>query len=312
MIWPKPQVGISSCLLGNSVRYDGGHKANKWILTQLSPFVNWIPFCPEVEMNLGIPRESMRLVGTSAHPRLVTVKTKNDQTELAENTSHRLLAKQVELDAFIFKKDSPCCGLERVKVYGSSGIPTKDGIGIFAKNVRVKYPNIPMIEEGRLFVEAQREFFLSQLYTYSQFNRLQKNIRSLQEFHQNHKLQLMAHDPTRYALLGRVAANSEKVVISEAYPKYETLLADLISKPPTMKKYANAFEHMLGYFKKELDSKEKTHVLQVLHDYRRSKLPLASVTTLFRFLVDQHAVGYLQNQSILNSYPEEILTRDST
>ncbi len=311
MNWPKPKIGISSCLLGNQVRYDGGHKAHKWLLNQLAPFVTWIPYCPEVEMGLGVPRETMHLVGTSASSRLVTTKNNEDKTEVAENVSHKFLAKQKDLDAYIFKRDSPSCGLERVKVFGTAGIPTKDGIGIFAKNVRDKYPNITVIEEGRLSDVNQREFFLSQLFLYTQFLRLEKQVRTLQHFHQVHKIQLMAYDPSKYAVLGRFAANSEKLQISEVFQKYETMLAELIRKPLTVKKYANAFEHMLGYFKKTLTSQERKHVLKVLQDYRLTKVPLVSVTTLFRFLVETHAIDYLHGQSILNPYPEEILTGDS-
>ncbi len=310
LTWPKLKIGISSCLLGNRVRHNGEHKANEWLLTQLAPFVSWIPICPEVEMGLGVPRETMRLVGTPTHSRLVTVKSTADHTDLAKQTINKILEKDWDLDAFIFKKDSPTCGLERVKVYGSSGIPARTGNGLFAKAIRDKYPKIPMIEEGRLSIPNQREFFLNQLYIFSQFTRIQKNIRSLQKFHQNHKLQLMAYDPGRYASLGRFAANSEKKSVSEIFPQYEELLSELIRKPLTVKKYCNVFEHMLGYFKKDLESKEKARLLNILKDYRKTKIPFISVSTLFRFLVEKHSISYLLNQSILNPYPDEILTGD--
>ena len=257
--WPKLRIGISSCLLGNRVRHNGEHKANEWLLNQLSPFVSWLPICPEVEMGLGVPRETMRLVGTATRPRLVTVNSKEDQTERAHQTIDRILKKDFNLDGFIFKKDSPTCGLERVKVYGSSGIPVKNGVGLFAKSIQEKYPKIPMIEEGRLSDPNQREFFLNQLYIFSQFTRIPKSTRALQEFHQNHKLQLMAYDPGRYLLLGRIAANSQKQQITEVFTKYEDLISVLIKKPLTAQKYANVFQHMLGYFKKDLDTKEKAN-----------------------------------------------------
>jgi uncharacterized protein YbgA (DUF1722 family)/uncharacterized protein YbbK (DUF523 family) len=308
--WPKLQIGISSCLIGNRVRHNGEHKANEWLLTQLAPFVSWVAICPELEMGLGVPRETMRLVGIATRPRLITFNSKEDQTEKAEQTIDRILKKDFKLDGFIFKKDSPTCGLERVKVYGPSGIPVKNGMGLFAKAVQEKFPKIPMIEEGRLSDPNQREFFLNQLYIFSQFTRIHKSTRALQEFHQNHKLQLMAYDPGKYQFLGQLAANSTKQEITEVFTKYEELLSNLIKKPLTRKKYINVFQHMLGYFKEDLDAKEKAHLLKLLEGYRKAKIPLISVSIVFNYLVAKHSVQYLEKQSILNPYPEEILTGD--
>lgn len=306
--WPKLRIGISSCLLGNRVRHNGAHKSHEWLLTQLAPHVSWIPICPEVEMGLGVPRETMRLVGTSAHPKLITVYSKKDLTERALQTIDEILKKDLKWDAFIFKKDSPSCGLERVKVYGPSGIPVKSGQGFFAKSVQEKFPRIPMIEEGRLSDPSQREFFLNQLFIFSQFTRTPKVIRALQEFHQNHKLQLMAYDPGRYQLLGQLAANPQKQDLEVVFQKYEELLFDIIRKPLTVKKYANAFQHMLGYFKADLNSKEKIYLSKLIQDYQKTRIPLISVSTLFKFLVEKYSVHYLEKQSILNPFPDEILT----
>ena len=306
--WPKLRIGISSCLLGNRVRHNGEHKANEWILKQLAPFVSWTAICPEVEMGLGVPRQTLRLTGGGAEPRLITVNTKEDLTEKAHHTIDRILARDFQLDAFIFKKDSPTCGLERVKVYAPSGIPGKKGVGLFAKAIRAHFPRIPMIEEGRLSDPNQREAFLNQLYLYSKFTRLEKSTRALQAFHQAQKLQLMAYDPGEYAILGQFAANSERLAMEEVFSQYEEHLTHVIAKPLTPKKYVNVFQHMLGYFKKHLEAKEKAHLLKVLEDYKKAKIPLITVSTLFNYLVKKYSVQYLENQSILNPYPEEILT----
>ncbi len=306
--WPKIQIGVSSCLLGNRVRHNGEHKANDWLLAQLGPFVSWVAVCPEVEMGLGIPRESMRLVGNSTNPRLVTVRSKIDQTEKASQSIERILKNDFELDGFIFKKDSPTCGLERVKVYGSSGIPAKNGVGLFARSVREKFPKIPMIEEGRLTDPRQREAFLIQIYIYSVFTRLRKSISVLQQFHQRHKLQLMAYDPGKYQKLGQIAANSQRDEIKDVFSNYEGLLFEFMAKPLTAKKYVNVFQHMLGYFKQNLESKEKSHILELIDSYKNARVPLISVSTLFEYLVKKYSVHYLENQSILNPYPREILT----
>lgn len=308
--WPKLKVGISSCLIGNRVRHNGEHKANEWLMSQLGPFVSWTPICPEVEMGLGVPRETMRLVGTADHPQLVTVKSNKDYTLKAHLTIDQILKRDFDFDAFIFKKDSPTCGFERVKVYASSGIPAKSGSGLFAKSVQEKFPKIPMIEEGRLSDPSQREFFLTQVFIYGQFKRIPMSTRALQEFHRNHKLQLMAYDPGKYHLLGQIAANSQKQNLTEIFSEYHALLSELIKKPLTVKKYINVFQHMLGYFKKNLDSKEKAHLQKLLIDYQKTRIPLITLSAIFRYLSEKHEIQYLENQSILGPYPEEILTRD--
>lgn len=314
--WPKLKIGISSCLLGNRVRHNGEHKFNTWLVEQLGPVVSWLPICPEVEMGLGVPRQTVRLTGSADHPRMVTFKSQEDITDQAHATVEKILAREMKLDAFIFKKDSPTCGLERVKVYGKSGIPTKDGVGIFAKAIRQKFPLIPMIEEGRLTDLSQREAFLIQLYLYGRFNRLahptagRRTIRALQAFHQHHKLQLMAFDPTQYSKLGQIAADSRDAEMGEVYSQYEAILVPLIQKKLSARKYANVLQHVLGYFKKLLTSEERAHLLELINGYRNSRLPLVSVTTLFRFLIQKYSVAYLANQSLFQPYPPQILLGD--
>ena len=308
--WPKPKIGISSCLLGNRVRHNGEHKRNDWMVDVLGPCVTWVPICPEVEMKLGVPRETMRLVdpigGASENPKLVTVKTQVDLTQKANNTIDEILKKDFGFDCYVFKKDSPTCGLERVKIYGKSGIPAKNAVGLYAGKVKLLYPQIPMIEEGRLCDLKQRDAFLIQLFSWTEFKRLPIKINALQLYHQNFKLQFMAYDPQGYSLLGRIAANSNKEKPTEVFKQYESALAGLIKKPLTLSKNINAFEHMFGYFKKHLNSKEKAHILSLFQSYRRQKIPLVSLSTLFKYLVDQYSIDYLKSQSILEPYPNNL------
>lgn len=309
--WPELRVGVSSCLIGNRVRHDGEHKKNDWMIEQLAPFVTWVPICPEMEMGLGAPRETLRLVGQASNPRLFTVKSKLDKTDHANATNDRILKDELHLDAYIFKKDSPSCGVERVKVYGISGIPTKNGVGLFAHAFQKRYPKVPVIEEGRFNDSAQRESFLIQLFTYGRFSRLleeSKKVNALQLFHQDHKLQLMAYDPGGYKFLGRIAANSDNHPVDQVFDAYREQLFTLLKKPLTTKKYVNAFQHILGYFKGKLEPGEVSHILKLLEDYRQSRIPLISVSTLFGYLVQKHSIQYLLSQSILNPYPREILT----
>jgi uncharacterized protein YbgA (DUF1722 family)/uncharacterized protein YbbK (DUF523 family) len=303
--WPKPQIGISSCLLGNRVRHNGEHKKNNWIVDTLGPFVTWIPICPEVEMHLGVPRETMRLMSEN-NIRLITCKSKQDLTELADSTNERILKRGYNFDSYIFKKDSPSCGLERVKIYGKSGIPSKIGVGIFSQKIKTQYPHIPIIEEGRLSDIKQRNSFLIRLFTWTRFKRITGKINALQNFHQDHKLQLMAFDPSGYKHLGRIAANSNRNELANVFTDYELALSALLKKSLNPEKNINVFEHMLGYFKSQLSSKEKAHILGLLQSYRVEKIPLASLSTLFKYLIEKHSIEYLKSQTILEPYPDEI------
>ena len=307
--WPKPTIGISSCLLGNRVRHNGEHKRNDWIVDQLGPHVAWIPLCPEVQMQLGVPRETLRLVGTAENPNLWTVKTKIDHTEKAHQTFQSMLAQHYDFDSYIFKKDSPTCGLERVKVYGKGGIPTKAAVGLYAQHVKNLYPQTPMIEEGRLSDTKQRENFLIQLFAWARFRKLPLKISHLQLFHQTHKLQFMVYDPQAYQKLGKIAAHSDRSPPEKVFKDYQESLHSLLQKPLSKKKYINAFQHMMGYFKDQLSSKEKQHILTVLDEYRDEIIPLSAVSTLFKYLIDQHAVEYLQHQTLLEPYPSSIHVR---
>jgi uncharacterized protein YbgA (DUF1722 family)/uncharacterized protein YbbK (DUF523 family) len=307
--WPKPIIGISSCLLGNRVRHNGEHKRNTWIVEELGPHVTWIALCPEVQMKLGVPRETLRLVGSAEHPSLLTVKTKIDHTENAHQTFKEMLSSNYDFDSYIFKKDSPTCGLERVKVYGRGGIPSKNAVGLFAEQVKAMYPITPMIEEGRLSDARQTENFLIQLFAWTHFRRLPKKISALQLYHQAHKLQFMVYDPKGYQALGKIAAHSDRKAPTLVFEEYQILLHELLKKPLSKKKYINAFQHMLGYFKEHLAPKEKQHILTVLDEYRDEKIPMSAVATLFKYLIDQHSIEYLQNQSILEPYPSQIHIR---
>ena len=307
--WPKPTIGISSCLLGNRVRHNGEHKKNEWIVEQLGPHVTWVPLCPEVQMQLGVPRETLRLVGTAEQPQLLTVKTKIDLTERAHQTFQEMLSRKYDFDSYIFKKDSPTCGLERVKVYGKGGIPAKAAVGLYAQHVKELYPETPMIEAGRLSDTRQRENFLIQLFAWTRFRRLPQKIKDLQLFHQTHKLQFMVYDPQMYPILGQIAAHSDRQATDLVFQNYQEALHTLLLKPLSKKKYMNAFQHMLGYFKEKLSQKEKQHILTVLDQYRDELIPLAAVSTLFKYLIDQHSIEYLKNQSLLEPYPSSIHVR---
>jgi uncharacterized protein YbgA (DUF1722 family)/uncharacterized protein YbbK (DUF523 family) len=307
LTWPKPTIGISACLLGQKVRHNGEHKRHDWLNDTLGKHVSWVPLCPEVEMGLGVPRETMRLIGTAQNPQLITVQGKKDLTDLATQTVERILQKEFAWDSFIFKRDSPTCGMERVKVYGKGNIPIKSGVGLFSRRVQENYPRIPMIEEGRLSDLGQRELFLIRLFAWAKFKRLPRDTKSLQAYHQVHKLQFMAFHPQGYAKLGRFAANSTQLPADTVFENYELGLVGLLAGTLTAQKNINAYQHILGYFKNHLEAREKTHILDLFRQYRSQKLPLASLSTLFKFLIDKYSVEYLRDQTILEPYPESII-----
>jgi uncharacterized protein YbgA (DUF1722 family)/uncharacterized protein YbbK (DUF523 family) len=302
----KPRVGISACLLGQKVRYNGADKRNDWLVDRLGKFVTWVPLCPEMEMGLGVPRKTMRLSGKSEAPQLLVHGTDQNLTELAHQTSRRMLARDLNLDSYIFKKDSPSCGLERVKIYGKGGSPSRSAVGLFAGAVLERYPGIPVIEEGRLTDLKQRELYAIRLFAFHRFHGLERKIAALQKFHQIHKLLLMAHAPDRYQALGKIAANPEGKRVGELFAEYEPHFFAAIGRAPTRKQWINVLQHVFGYFKEKIGAPEKKGILATIEEYRRGELPLIAVLTLLRHLVQSHGVGYLKDQLIFEPYPREL------
>lgn len=304
----KPRVGISACLLGQRVRHNGEDKRNDWIVDYLGKFVTWVPLCPELEMGLGVPRSTMRLEGRPEDPRLIVRGTEENLTGLASETARRLMARLVDLDSYIFKKDSPSCGLERVKVYDRSGsCPARSGVGLFAREVRSRHPEIPMIEEGRLSDHRQREHYAVRLFACHRLRHLPRSVSALQAFHQSYKLLLMAHAPDRYQALGEIAANPRGKRPGELVADYAPAFLAAISRSPTRRQWINVLQHIFGYFKRQTDAAEKRQVLATIEEYRIGELPLIAPLTVLRLLTERHSVAYLANQKVFHPYPRGLL-----
>src|SRR5215212_8256453 len=210
---PPVRIGISACLLGQAVRFDGGHKRDAFLTGTFGRFVEWVPVCPEVECGFGTPREPMRLVRSGRGVRLITVKTGVDlTTQLDSYSSERVSALASEnLSGYVLKKDSPSCGLERVKVYDSNKVPDKSGRGLFASRLVERFPELPVEEEGRLADPRLRENFVERVFAYWRLNQLftpRWTVGALVQFHTAHKLILMAHSPDAYQKLGRLVARA--------------------------------------------------------------------------------------------------------
>jgi uncharacterized protein YbgA (DUF1722 family)/uncharacterized protein YbbK (DUF523 family) len=312
----KIKLGISACLLGEKVRYDGGHKLDRFITETLGKFVEFVPVCPEVECGLGIPREAMHLVAAPDGPRLVTVRNRVDHTErmLAWARERVVELEQEDLCGFIFKSDSPSSGMERVKIYsGKGGGAAKTGVGLFAREFMRHFPLVPVEEEGRLHDPGLRENFLERLFTMQRWRdtlALGSKPGHLVEFHTRHKLLIMSHSPKHYQTLGKLVAQMKELPLAKIYEQYQSLLMEALRLKATCKKNVNVLLHVMGYFKKNLSSPEKEELLQIINNYRQGYIPLIVPITLLNHIVRKYDQAYLQSQYYLDPHPLELKLRN--
>jgi len=309
------RVGISACLLGEAVRFDGGHKRDPFLTETFGAFVEWVPVCPEVECGFGTPREAMRLVRVDNDVRLLTVRTAVDLTDrMAAYTRRRVAQLDAEdLYGYVLKKDSPSCGLERVKIYGTGGVPEKSGRGILARSLVERFPSLPVEEEGRLSDPRLRENFVERVFAYWRLRGLfsgRWNLGALVEFHTGHKLILMAHSPEAYRQLGRLVARARGVGRKDLERRYTELFMSAMAVIATPRRHANVLQHMAGYFKNLLDAESKAELGAAIDDYRRGLVPLVVPITLLRHHVRVHGVSYLEGQRYLAPHPKELMLRN--
>jgi uncharacterized protein YbgA (DUF1722 family)/uncharacterized protein YbbK (DUF523 family) len=310
-----PRIGISACLLGHKVRYDGADKRDGFLAGTVGRYVDWVPVCPELEAGMGVPREPVRLVGAVSMPRMVAERSGRDWTQ----TMRRWGAKRARgfaalgLSGYIFKKDSPSCGMERVRVYGSSGMPVRRGRGLFSAAVMQELPLLPVEEEGRLNDPALRENFIERVFAYHRWQRCaddRRTVRSLMAFHAAHKFLLLAHGEQRYRRLGRIVAEAHKSPIGEAYETYGRLFMEALAVQATVKKHYNVLQHMIGFFSQQLSADDRAELVEQLADYRRQWVPLIVPLTLVRHYVKKYRVAYLAEQVYLEPSPKELMLRN--
>jgi uncharacterized protein YbgA (DUF1722 family)/uncharacterized protein YbbK (DUF523 family) len=309
------RVGISSCLLGNEVRFDGGHKRDRYLTDTLGQFFQWVPVCPEVEMGLGTPRETLRLVGDPTAPRLVFGKTRGDQTDGMQTWSKARLEQlaTMGLCGYILKSDSPSCGMERVRVYGESGMPSKNGVGIYARALMERLPLLPVEEKGRLHALPLRENFVERVFCYRRWRDLVAGGLTrgkLVAFHTAHKLLLMAHSPKHYTDMGRLVAAAKAQTPRALESRYGELFMAALNIKATAKKHVNVLQHILGYFKRDLDAKDKAELLAVIGDYHKNLVPLVVPLTLLKHHLGRIPVPYIQDQVYLYPHPKELMLRN--
>ncbi len=310
----KIKLGISACLLGENVRYDGGHKKDDFLTDTLGQYVEYVPVCPETECGMGIPRETLRLVGDPESPRMLTTRSGIDHTERMIQWAEKKVAEleSSELCGFIFKSNSPSSGMERIKVYNDKGMPVKKGVGMFARIFMKHFPRIPVEDEGRLHDPVLRENFIERIFVLKRWREtlIKKNLGKLVEFHTRHKLLLLSHSTTHYRQMGKLVAEGKKIPIARLFDQYEQMLTDALKLKATPKKHINVLQHIMGYFKTQLSPDEKQELSEIFEQYVNDLVPLIVPITLLNHYVRKYQQPYLRDQIYLHPHPAELKLRN--
>lgn len=311
------RIGVSACLLGREVRFDGQHKRDAFLVDALGPFVEFVPICPEVEVGMSIPREPVRLVGAARSPHLLGQRSGNDWTARMTSFSHRrvdALARE-SLSGYVLKKDSPSCGLLRVKLYPSEAAdaPDRVGQGLFAAALTRAFPHLPIEEEGRLNDAHLRESFIERMFAYHRLQSLwatRWTLGSLVAFHTANKMSLLSHDEPGYRRLGRLVGTAKALPRAELRERYQAGFMTGLGKLATPGRHVNVMTHMLGHFSDRLEPVARQELLGVVEDYRHGLVPLIAPLTLLRHYVRTLKVEYLLGQTYLDPHPKELMLRN--
>lgn len=311
----KISVGISSCLLGNEVRFNGGHKHSAVCSEDLGRYFQFESVCPEMGIGLGVPRKPIRLVGDTNNPRAVDVANNDiDFTEDLKAYGQATLPRLENICGYIFMKGSPSCGVFRVKVYRDNGMPHEDpGSGIFARVIMENFPLLPVEESGRLNDPILKENFINRVYAYHEWQQLNKKglkFNELLNFHSRYKYTLMAHSPTSCIKLGRLLANSTKLSFEKLADEYFTLFMQTLTNKATRKTNTNVLMHLQGYLKNKLKRTESESLCGVIEQYRLGILPIIVPVSLLKSHFHSHPNNYVNSQAFLRPYPEDLSLRN--
>ena len=309
------RLGVSACLLGARVRFDGGHKRNRYLIDELGAHFEFVPFCPEVAIGMGTLRPSIRLVGDVEAPRALGSRDDGlDVTDALQAYSANRARRLEGLSGFIFKKDSPSCGMERVKVYSDKGMPQREGVGIFARAVQQANPLLPVEEEGRLNDSTLRENFVSRVFVYARWQALRQQgltKKGLLDFHTRHKLLLMAHSPVAYRELGRLLARLDNASLDGLADRYIERIMQVLKTPANRKRHVNVLQHVLGYLRKHVDAVNRADLVDVIDDYRLGMVPLVVPVTLLQHHFRSNPHPWISRQVYMNPHPRELLLRNT-
>jgi uncharacterized protein YbgA (DUF1722 family)/uncharacterized protein YbbK (DUF523 family) len=312
---PPIRIGISACLLGQEVRFDGGHKRDAFLMDVLGKHVEWVPVCPEVEVGMGTPRETLRLFRDNGTTRMVTTRTGIDYTRPMNTWSKQRVAElaRADLDGYVLKKDSPSCGMERVKVFDGSGPAVRNGRGLFASVLLAALPLLPVEEEGRLSDTSLRENFIERVFAYRRLKDLfagRWSTGSLVQFHTAHKMTLLARSTVAYRELGRLVADGAKRPRAQVRREYQRLFMKTLALPATVRRHTNVLMHMAGHLKTLLDETSRRELVECIDDYRTEFVPLIVPLTLIRHHARVHDVKYLEDQTYLRPDRRELMLRN--
>jgi uncharacterized protein YbgA (DUF1722 family)/uncharacterized protein YbbK (DUF523 family) len=310
----KIKVGVSSCLLGEKVRWDGNHKQDSVIKNQLRRIFEWVPTCPEVEIGMGIPRESVQLTGGSKAPLMVGNRTGTDWTRRMNRYSQKRSAELERMDVcgYIFKSKSPSCGIGRIPVIGKNGKPQRNGRGLFAEAFMRQCSLIPVEDEDRLHDARIRENFITRVFAYHRLRQLlndRLSRKALVEFHTAHKFLLLAHSRKHYDALGKLVANAKQLSPSKLKLLYAEQFMRAFTSKTTIRKNFDVLYHMLGFFKKLLSESEKRDVIEAIEDYRKERVPLTKPITLIQRHARKYKVDDLADQVYLRSVDKKVSSR---
>ncbi len=308
------RIGISSCLMGEAVRYDSGHKHNRYITHILSQFFEFVPICPEVAISLGVSRTPIRLVGNPPNPRVVDVTDSTfDVTQKLDQYARSLVEPARAFSGYIFKRGSPSCGMERVTVFDSNGMPCAHGAGIFARRLMDEIPLMPAEEEGRLTDPVLRENFITRIFVYHRWQHMRDGGITpalLVEFHTRHKHLIRAHNEVEYQRLGRLVAQAGTKDMEKLADGYVEVLMNAMKQPASRKQHSNVLAHLAGYLKRRIDSGDKAELVRLIDEYRLGRVPLVVPITMlkhhFRRCPDSHG----GHQFYLQPHPEELQLRN--
>jgi len=305
-------IGISSCLLGERVRFDSGHKNHSYITQTLSDYFEFRPFCPEVNIGLGIPREPVRLVTDELDGVVRCVGTKNPQKDVTlalKSAAHKQFGWIAGLNGYIFKKDSPSCGMERVKVYTGT-MPNRNGVGIYTAEILQSFPHLPVEEEGRLGDAGLRENFIKRVFLYRRWRELLitgPSREDLVTFHARHKLIYMSHNQNATKELGQLVAAIGAISVKDFCEQYIQAVTELVRKPADRRNHANVLKHIQGYLKRDLDSDDRQELEQNIEQYRQGYLPLIVPVTLLRHYFRKHPNSYIKQSWYMQPHPRELM-----
>ena len=310
------RVGISSCLLGAAVRYDGGHKRDAYITGTLGRYFEFVPLCPEVAIGLGTPRPPIRLVRAEGD---IRVRGRDDPSRevtdalrgFARSTAARLRG---EISGYIFKRASPSCGMERVRVYGENGMPAGRGAGAYAGALMAAMPLLPCEEEGRLGDPGLRENFIERVFVFDCWQKLEKaglTPARLVEFHTVHKSLVLAHNQAAYRRMGRLVARAGEPGLDRLAAEYARELMTALKRRATRGRHANVLEHLFGFVSRHLDAPDRVEMVEILADYRAGLLPRLVPVTLLKHHFRRHPSPYVERQVYLDPHPKELLLRNA-